>query len=88
MLLLTTLAAVTLVARCLGQESRAVKGVITGCCMWMWATAFLGFLRAVILWKVESGTSHDNNGEAAEHHGLAAQERDAVAYGTFVLVEE
>lgn len=87
-LLLTTLAAVTLVAQCLDQESRAVKGVITGCCMWMWATAFLGFLRAVIVWKVESGTGRDNNdGEAAWRYNFA-QERDAVAYGTFVLVEE
>lgn len=91
-LLLATLAAVTLVARCLGQESRAVKGVVTGSCMCMWATAFLGFLRAVVVWKVEamdaqgSGSERDSDGEGASPNGYR-QVRDAAAYGTFVLVE-
>lgn len=85
-LVLTTLAAVTLVARCLEQESRAVKGVITGCCMWMWATMFLGFLRAVVVWKVESmGSQGDRDGYAADYDCFN-QERNAVAYGTFTMV--
>lgn len=98
-LLLTTLAAVTLMARCLQQESRAVKGVITGCCMWMWVTTFLGFLRAAVIWKVESmGHQQDEEQDAegdgerdgdtneAAHNG-SRQEGSEVAYGTFTLLE-
>ncbi|KAF5648358.1 integral peroxisomal membrane [Fusarium sp. NRRL 52700] len=67
----TTLSSLVLWARCFQEESRSVKGVLMGCNVMMWGLALFGFIRAVVIWKVES---HDDE---------ADQER-AVMYGTFV----
>lgn len=67
----TTLSSLVLWARCFQDESRSVKGVLMGCNVMMWGLALFGFIRAVVIWKVESQDDE------------ADQER-AVMYGTFV----
>lgn len=52
-LLLTTVAAMALVSRGFAQGSRVIKGVVVGCDVLMWGMAFLGFVRAAVVWKVE-----------------------------------
>lgn len=84
-LVVATFVAGALVVRCLEQESRTVKGVITGCCAWMWASALLGFLRAAVVWKMEAMDSGDGEAEA---EAIRRQNGEAVAYGTFVLVDQ
>ncbi|KAF5667780.1 integral peroxisomal membrane [Fusarium circinatum] len=67
----TTLSSLVLWARCFQEESRSVKGVLMGCNVMMWGLALFGFIRAVVIWKVESEDDEDD------------QQR-AVMYGTFV----
>lgn len=71
-LALTTMASGYLWVKCLGEESRHVKGVIMGCSVMIWGLALFGFLRAVVVWKVE--------GEGSDEA--------SVGYGTFVPWEE
>lgn len=52
-LVLTTCTALALTVRSVGQESRAVKGALMGCDVMMWGMAFVGFVRAVVVWKAE-----------------------------------
>jgi hypothetical protein len=87
-LVVATLVAGALVIRCLEQESRTVKGVITGCCAWMWASALLGFLRAAVIWKMEPMDSCDYEAGAEAEAIRRRVDGDAVAYGTFVLVDQ
>ncbi|GKT98015.1 hypothetical protein FLAG1_00788 [Fusarium langsethiae] len=67
----TTMASFVLWTRCFQEESRSVKGVLMGSNVLMWGLAFFGFVRAVVIWKVEAS------------EGDVDQER-AVMYGTFV----
>ncbi|KAM5346440.1 hypothetical protein ACJ41O_009445 [Fusarium nematophilum] len=68
----TTAASFILWARCFQEESRAVKGVLMGCNVLMWGLSLFGFIRAVVVWKVEAG----------EEAGVDVER--GVAYGTFV----
>ncbi|RGP77487.1 hypothetical protein FLONG3_4406 [Fusarium longipes] len=70
-LVATTVASFVLWARCFQEESRSVKGVLMGSNVLMWGLAFFGFVRAVVIWRVEM------------NEGDVDQER-AVMYGTFV----
>ncbi|KAF5022028.1 hypothetical protein F66182_5911 [Fusarium sp. NRRL 66182] len=67
----TTVSSFILWARCFQEQSRSVKGVLMGCNVLMWGLALFGFIRAVVVWKVE-----------ASDDGME-QER-AFMYGTFV----
>lgn len=74
-LIATTVASFVLWTRCFQEESRSVKGVLMGSNVLMWGLAFFGFVRAVVIWKVEAS------------EGDVDQER-AVMYGTFVPWDE
>ncbi|XEV04230.1 hypothetical protein FSHL1_009517 [Fusarium sambucinum] len=74
-LVVTTVASFVLWTRCFQEESRSVKGVLMGSNVLMWGLAFFGFVRAVVIWKVEAS------------EGDVDQER-AVMYGTFVPWDE
>ncbi|CAG7562130.1 unnamed protein product [Fusarium equiseti] len=74
-LVATTVASFVLWTRCFQEESRSVKGVLMGSNVLMWGLAFFGFVRAVVIWKVD--TADDD----------VDQER-AVMYGTFVPWDE
>ncbi|KAF4983899.1 hypothetical protein FZEAL_775 [Fusarium zealandicum] len=50
----TTGASLILWARCLQEQSRAAKSVLMGCDVLMWGLALFGFIRAVVVWKVET----------------------------------
>lgn len=67
----TTVSSLVLWARCFQEESRSVKGVLMGCNVLMWGLALFGFIRAVVIWKVEANEYEMD------------QER-AVMYGTFL----
>ncbi|KAF4459700.1 hypothetical protein FALBO_13550 [Fusarium albosuccineum] len=71
-LVVTTIASLILWTRCFQEQSPAVKGVLMGCNVLMWGLALFGFLRAVVLWKVE----------ATEERGMDVERR--FSYGTFV----
>lgn len=68
-------------ARCIEEHSRAVKGVLMGCNVLMWGLALFGFVRAVVVWKIEV--------EIEEERGFGrAQGARALTYGTFVPWDE
>ncbi|KAF5670522.1 hypothetical protein FHETE_4429 [Fusarium heterosporum] len=67
----TTVSSLVLWVRCFQEESRSVKGVLMGCNVLMWVLALFGFVRAVVIWQVETGKDDTD------------QER-AVMYGTFM----
>jgi hypothetical protein len=69
-LAVTTLSSLVLWARCFQEESRSVKSVLMGCNVLMWGLALFAFVRAVVVWKVETNEDEMD------------QER-AVMYGTF-----
>lgn len=50
----TTVSSLVLWARCFQEESRSVKGVLMGCNVLMWGLALFAFVRAVVVWKVET----------------------------------
>ncbi|QPC69591.1 hypothetical protein HYE68_000343 [Fusarium pseudograminearum] len=74
-LVATTVASFVLWTRCFQEESRSVKGVLMGSNVLMWGLAFFGFVRAVIIWKVEASE-------------VDADQERAVMYGTFVPWDE
>ncbi|KAH7185885.1 uncharacterized protein B0J16DRAFT_372641 [Fusarium flagelliforme] len=74
-LVATTVASFVLWTRCFQEESRSVKGVLMGSNFLMWGLAFFGFVRAVVIWKVDAADDDVD------------QER-AVMYGTFVPWDE
>lgn len=76
-LFLTTAASLALWIRSLSLQKQEVKGVIMGCNVFIWAMAFLGFLRAAIVWMAER-----DEGEG-ERRWLLRGER--FAYGTAAL---
>lgn len=82
-LFLTTVTAMAIAMHCFEQESRAVKGVLMGCDVLMWGMAFLGFIRAAIIWKLECVVEH--KGEMAT---ATTTRQGGARYGTFVLWEE
>ncbi|KAF4447502.1 hypothetical protein F53441_8986 [Fusarium austroafricanum] len=71
----TTVSSLVLWERCFQEESRSVKGVLMGSNVLMWGLALFGFIRAVVIWKVEAQEDEMD------------QER-AFMYGTFVPWDE
>ncbi|KAF4345921.1 hypothetical protein FBEOM_63 [Fusarium beomiforme] len=74
-LVATTVSSLVLWARCFQEESRSVKGVLMGCNVMMWGLALFGFIRAVVIWKVES-------------QDYEVDQERAVMYGTFLSWDE
>jgi hypothetical protein len=68
-LLLTTCTALALTAQSVRQDSRAVKGAVMGCDAMLWGVSFLGFVRAVVVWRAEYGREVDEEEEL--YHELA-----------------
>lgn len=80
-LVVTTAASLIMWARCIEEHSRAVKGVLMGCNVLMWGLALFGFVRAVVVWKIEA--------EIEEERGFGrAHGARALTYGTFVPWDE
>lgn len=65
-LAMTTCTALALTVRSFEQESRAVKGALMGCDVLMWGMAFVGFVRAVVVWRATG-----ERGDAEMHRGIA-----------------
>lgn len=76
-LVVTTAASLIMWARCIEEHSRAVKGVLMGCNVLMWGLALFGFVRAVVVWKIEADIEEERGFGRA--HGA-----QALTYGTFV----
>ncbi|KFH47489.1 hypothetical protein ACRE_016740 [Hapsidospora chrysogenum ATCC 11550] len=70
-LLLTTCTALALMARSVQHDSRAVKGAVMGCDAMLWGVSFLGFVRAVAVWRAEYGREVDDDEEEQLYHELA-----------------
>lgn len=79
-LALSTASSAVLWARCLGERSGTVKGVLMACNVLMFGMALFGFARAVVVWRV-AGEWEER--EEREREGLLfGEEGDRGGYGT------
>ncbi|KAI5464821.1 hypothetical protein BGZ63DRAFT_421815 [Mariannaea sp. PMI_226] len=77
-LFLTTLASIFMWIRCIGEYNSTVKGLLMGCNVLIWGLSLFGFMRAVVIWKVEM----EMDEERMPQYG--GREPQRVSYGTFV----
>ncbi|CAM1502338.1 Fc.00g043220.m01.CDS01 [Cosmosporella sp. VM-42] len=68
-LILTTTTSLMLWVRSFEEDNRAAKSVLTGCNLFMWGLAFFGFVRSVVLWRVEVKEEKRGRGTQGSHYG-------------------
>jgi hypothetical protein len=69
-LAVTTATSLILWARCLAEENLVVRVVVMGCTVFMWGLSFLGFVRGVVLWRIED--EDEREGERQVEYGTFA----------------